>query len=201
MNENNIYTVGSQLENFEFETYDPVKNSFSRFLLKDSMEQKRWTVLVYYPSDFTFVCPTELKDLADNYNELYDMGVNVLSVSTDTIYVHMAWKAQEKLLEDVRYPMATDKEGRLAKKLSLYNINDCVAYRGTVIIDPNGIITGIEININSVGRNMSELVRKMKAFIYTYKKPREVCPAKWEPGKKTLSPSEKIVGKIYEELK
>ncbi|NLH39009.1 MAG: redoxin domain-containing protein [Elusimicrobia bacterium] len=201
MNENNIYTVGSQLENFEFETYDPVKNSFSRFLLKDSMEQKRWTVLVYYPSDFTFVCPTELKDLADNYNELYDMGVNVLSVSTDTIYVHMAWKAQEKLLEDVRYPMATDKEGRLAKKLSLYNINDCVAYRGTVIIDPNGIITGIEININSVGRNMSELVRKMKAFIYTYKNPREVCPAKWEPGKKTLSPSEKIVGKIYEELK
>ncbi|MBP7796336.1 MAG: redoxin domain-containing protein [Elusimicrobiales bacterium] len=201
MNENNIYTVGSQLENFEFETYNPVKNSFSRFLLKDSMEQKRWTVLVYYPSDFTFVCPTELKDLADNYNELDDMGVNVLSVSTDTIYVHMAWKAQEKLLEDVRYPMATDKEGRLAKKLSLYNINDCVAYRGTVIIDPNGIITGIEININSVGRNMSELVRKMKAFIYTYKNPREVCPAKWEPGKKTLSPSEKIVGKIYEELK
>lgn len=201
MNENNIYTVGSQLENFEFETYDPVKNSFSRFSLKDSIEQKRWTILVYYPSDFTFVCPTELKDLANNYNELYAMGVNILSVSTDTVYVHMAWKAQEKLLEDVKYPMATDKEGRLARKLSLYNSNDCVAYRGTVIIDPNGIIAGVEININSVGRNMSELVRKMKAFIYTYKNPGEVCPAKWEPGKKTLKPSEKIVGKIYEELK
>jgi len=200
--ENKIIKVGDRVDDFVFETYEPKKVSFSIFSLKySSLESKKWTVLVYYPADFTFVCPTELADLADNYKELSDMGVNVLSVSTDTKFVHMAWRDSEKLLKDVSYPMASDVSGRFAKKLGIYDEKTGLAYRGTIIINPEGILSGVEVNLNNVGRNMSELVRKMKAFIHTYNNPSEVCPAKWEPGKKTLKPSEKIVGKVDEALK
>ncbi len=199
--EEKIIKIGDKVENFEFECYDPVKDSFSKFSLKESLDAKKWTVLVYYPADFTFVCPTELSDLADYQDELKNMGVNVLSVSTDTKFVHMAWKKDEKLLENVKYYMASDPAGNLAKKLGIYDYNTGLAYRGTFIINPDGILVGSEVNFNNVGRNMKELVRKIKAFIHTYSNPSEVCPAKWEPGKKTLKPSEKLVGKVYDYIK
>lgn len=199
--EEKIIKIGDKVENFEFEVYDPKKDSFSKFSLKDSIEAKKWTVLVYYPADFTFVCPTELADLADYQDELEKMGVNVLSVSTDTKFVHMAWKKDEKLLENVKYLMASDTAGNLAKKLGIYDYNTGLAYRGTFIINPEGILVGSEVNFNNVGRNMKELVRKIKAFMHCYQNPGEVCPAKWEPGKKTLKPSEKLVGKVYEHMK
>lgn len=201
MNEEKIIKIGDRVEDFEFETYDPIKDSFSKFSLKSSIENKKWTVLVYYPADYTFVCPTELSDLADHYDELSKLGVNVVSVSVDTKFVHMAWKKDEKLLENVKYPMATDVAGNLAKKLGIYDYNSGLTYRGTFIINPEGILVGSEVNFNNVGRNMKELVRKIKAFIHCYSNPGEVCPAKWEPGKKTLKPSEKMVGKVYEHLK
>lgn len=199
--EEKIIKIGDKVENFEFEVYDPKKDSFSKFSLKESIEAKKWTVLVYYPADFTFVCPTELADLSDYQDELEKMGVNVLSVSTDTKFVHMAWKKDEKLLENVKYLMASDTAGNLAKKLGIYDYNTGLAYRGTFIINPEGILVGSEINFNNVGRNMKELVRKIKAFMHCYQNPGEVCPAKWEPGKKTLKPSEKLVGKVYEHIK
>ncbi len=199
--EEKIIKIGDKVENFEFECYDPVKDSFSKFSLKESIESKKWTVLVYYPADFTFVCPTELSDLADYQDELKNMGVNVLSVSTDTKFVHMAWKKDEKLLENVKYYMASDPAGNLAKKLGIYDYNTGLTYRGTFIINPDGVLVGSEVNFNNVGRNMKELVRKVKAFIHTYSNPSEVCPAKWEPGKKTLKPSEKLVGKVYDYIK
>lgn len=199
--EEKIIKIGDKVENFEFEVYDPKKDSFSKFSLKDSIEAKKWTVLVYYPADFTFVCPTELADLADYQDELEKMGVNLLSVSTDTKFVHMAWKKDEKLLENVKYLMASDTAGNLAKKLGIYDYNTGLAYRGTFIINPEGILVGVEVNFNNVGRNMKELVRKIKAFMHCYQNPGEVCPAKWEPGKKTLKPSEKLVGKVYEHMK
>lgn len=199
--EEKIIKIGDKIENFEFEVYDPKKDSFSKFSLKDSIYSKKWTVLVYYPADFTFVCPTELADLADYQDELEKMGVNVLSVSTDTKFVHMAWKKDEKLLENVKYLMASDTAGNLAKKLGIYDYNTGLAYRGTFIINPEGILVGCEVNFNNVGRNMKELVRKIKAFMHCYQNPGEVCPAKWEPGKKTLKPSEKLVGKVYEHMK
>lgn len=201
MEEKMIIKIGDKVENFEFEVYDPKKDSFSKFSLKDSLDAKKWTVLVYYPADFTFVCPTELADLADYQEELEKLGVNVLSVSTDTKFVHLAWKKEEKLLENVKYLMASDAAGNLAKKLGIYDYNTGLAYRGTFIINPEGILVGVEINFNNVGRNMKELVRKIKAFIHSYQNPGEVCPAKWEPGKKTLKPSEKLVGKVYEYIK
>ncbi len=198
---NEIITVGKKMEDFEFEGYDPKKNCFSKFSLKDSLKTKKWTVLVYYPADFTFVCPTELADLAEKHSELEKMGVNILSVSTDTKFTHLAWRESEKLLKDVYYFMATDTQGRVAKKLGVLDENTGLAYRATIIINPEGTVVGIEVNYNNVGRDMDELVRKMKAFIHTYNNPHEVCPAKWEPGKKTLKPGEKIVGKVYEALK
>lgn len=200
-NKNEIVTVGHKVDNFEFETYDPVKKTFGSFKLEDSLKEKKWTVLVYYPADFTFVCPTELSDLAENYEELKKLGVNVLSVSTDTKFVHMAWQKDEKLLENVKYPMASDAQGRVARMFGILDENTGLAYRGTLIINPDGVLVGVEVNYNNVGRDMSELVRKMKAFVHTYNNPSEVCPAKWEPGKKTLKPSEELVGNVYSVLK
>ncbi len=196
-----VITVGNKVAPFELETFDPVSLKFGRFTLEDAIKAKKWTLLVFYPADFTFVCPTELADLADKHAELEKLGAEVLSVSTDTKFTHMGWQAQEKLLKDVKYRMAADARGRLAQALGAYDYASGLAYRGTFVINPEGVLAGAEINLNNVGRNMEELVRKMKAFVHTYKNPAEVCPAKWKPGEKTLKPSESMVGKVSEALK
>lgn len=199
--ENNYIKVGDRIDSLEFEAYDPVKNSFSKFSLSNSLADKKWTVLVYYPADFTFVCPTELADLQEHYDELVNNGVNVISVSTDTKFVHLAWHKSEKLISNVKYLMASDVAGNFAKKIGIYDEKTGLTYRATIIINPEGLLSSIEVNLNNVGRNMEELVRKIKAFIHCYNNPGEVCPAKWRPGKKTLKPSEKMVGNVYQELK
>ncbi|OGR62353.1 MAG: peroxiredoxin [Elusimicrobia bacterium GWB2_63_16] len=196
-----VITVGEKVAPFELETFDPAACKFGRFSLADALKKGRWTVLVFYPADFTFVCPTELADLAAHHRELEKLGAEVLSVSTDTKFTHMGWQAQERLLKDVKYPMAADARGRLAQALGAYDYKSGLAYRGTFVINPDGVLAGAEVNLNNVGRDMAELVRKMKAFEHTYKNPAEVCPAKWKPGEKTLKPSEKLVGKVGEELK
>lgn len=196
-----VVTIGDKVEDFELDTFEPVSCKFGSFHLANAKKAGKWTILVFYPADFTFVCPTELADLADKHAELEQLGVEVLSVSTDTKFTHMGWQAQEKLLKDVKYRMASDARGRLAKKLGAYDCKAGLAYRGTFIINPDGVLSGAEINLNNVGRNMEELVRKTKAFIYTHKNPAEVCPAKWKPGEKTLKPSEALVGKVADALK
>lgn len=196
-----VITTGNKAPCFELETFEPVPCKFGRFRLEDAMKAGKWTVLVFYPADFTFVCPTELADLADKHSELEKLGAEVLSVSTDTKFTHMGWQAQERLLKDVKYRMASDSRGRLAQALGAYDYKSGLAYRGTFIINPDGVLAGAEVNLNNVGRNMEELTRKLKAFVHTYKNPAEVCPAKWKPGEKTLKPSEKLVGKVAEALK
>ncbi|OGR66192.1 MAG: peroxiredoxin [Elusimicrobia bacterium GWB2_63_22] len=196
-----VTLVGEKIAPFELETFNPAACKFGRFRLEDAAKNGRWTVLVFYPADFTFVCPTELADLADKHAELERLGAEVLSVSTDTKFTHMGWQAQERLLKDVKYPMASDARGRLAQALGAYDCKTGLAYRGTFVINPDGVLAGAEINLNNVGRDMAELLRKLKAFVHTYKNPAEVCPAKWKPGEKTLKPSEKLVGKVGEELK
>ncbi|MEK7722267.1 MAG: redoxin domain-containing protein, partial [Elusimicrobiota bacterium] len=118
----------------------------------------------------------------------------------DTKFTHMGWQAQERLIKDVKYRMASDARGRLAQALGAYDYKTGLSYRGTFIINPDGVLAGAEVNLNSVGRNMEELVRKMKAFAHTYKNTAEVCPAKWKPGEKTLKPSEKLVGRVADAL-
>src|SRR5437868_12157493 len=114
-------SVGQQVPNFEMEVYDPKRNDFGKISLESLMKEKKWTVLCFYPADFTFVCPTELKDLGDQYDELKKAGAEVISVSTDTKYVHLAWKEQEKLLQDIKYPMAADPTGTVGRLFGVYD--------------------------------------------------------------------------------
>ncbi|MFN3598966.1 MAG: peroxiredoxin [Aquificaceae bacterium] len=193
--------VGQRVPNFEMEVYDPKTLSFGKVSLEDLLKERKWLVLFFYPADFTFVCPTELADLAEYYDQLQKMGVEVISVSTDTKYTHLAWQRSEKLLEKVKYPMGADPTGKVSRLFGVYDENTGLALRGTFIINPDGVLVGAEINFYNVGRNAEELLRKMKANAYLMSHPDEACPAKWKEGDKTLKPSEELVGRVYEALK
>lgn len=196
-----IITVGKEVPNFKLQSYDPKSNSFSSVELDAIKKSGKWTVLVFYPADFTFVCPTELKDLADKHEEISKAGVELVSVSTDTHFVHLAWKENEGLLKGVSYQMGADPTGEVAKMFGVYDESTGLALRGTFIINPDGVLVSSEVNFYNVGRNADELLRKLKANTYLKDHPAEACPAKWEPGQKTLTPSEKLVGKVADALK
>ncbi|HEY4716987.1 MAG TPA: redoxin domain-containing protein [bacterium] len=196
-----IIRIGQDIPDFEIETYEPAKGDFGKVTLSGIKAKKQWLALVFYPADFTFVCPTELEDVAGKYDAIKKMGGEVVSVSTDTKYSHLAWQQSEGLLKDVKYPMGADPTGRVSRLFGVYDEATGLALRGTFIVNPEGRLVGSEINFYNVGRNADELVRKLKAFIYVSKHPREVCPAKWDEGKKTLTPSAKIVGKILDAVK
>lgn len=156
----------------------------------------KWSVVFFYPADFTFVCPTELGDLADNYAEFQKMGVEIYSVSTDTHFTHKAWHDSSEEIKKIEYPMVGDPTWTLAKNFEVLIEQDGLADRGTFVIDPNGTIQIVEINAGGIGRDASELLRKLKAAQYVYAHPGEVCPAKWKEGDATLAPSIDLVGKI-----
>ncbi len=195
-----VILVGQEVPEFEMETYEPETGKFGKFSLADAKKEGKWTILFFYPADFTFVCPTELADLAEVYPKLKELGAEVVSVSTDTKFVHLAWHRDEKLLENVKYPMGADPTGKVSRMFGVYDENTGLALRGTFIISPEGKLVGSEVNFYNVGRNAQELVRKMEANAYLIGHPDEACPARWEPGKKTLKPSEELVGKVYEAL-
>lgn len=195
-----VILVGQEVPDFEMETYEPETGKFGTFSLKQTKEEGKWTILFFYPADFTFVCPTELADLANVYPKLKELGAEVVSVSTDTKFVHLAWHRDEKLLENVKFPMGADPTGKVSRMFGVYDCETGLALRGTFIISPEGKLVSSEVNFYNVGRNADELLRKMEANAYLIGHPEEACPAKWEPGKKTLKPSEEIVGKVYEAL-
>lgn len=156
----------------------------------------KWAVLFFYPADFTFVCPTELGDLADNYEEFQKRGVEVYSVSTDTHFTHKAWHDSSETINKIQYPMIADPTGKLTRSLNVMIEEDGIADRATFVIDPEGIIRVVEITDGGIGRDASELLRKIKAAQYIAAHPGEVCPAKWKEGEETLAPSLDLVGKI-----
>ncbi|MCH4225058.1 MAG: peroxiredoxin [Alcaligenes faecalis] len=156
----------------------------------------KWAVFVFYPADFTFVCPTELEDLADNYAEFQKMGVEVYSVSTDTHFAHKAWHDTSEAISKVNYPMIGDPTHQLSRNFGVLIEEEGIALRGTFVVNPEGEIKVLEIHDNGIGRVASELLRKVKAAQYIAAHPGEVCPAKWEEGAKTLTPSLDLVGKI-----
>ena len=158
--------------------------------------QNRWSVLFFYPADFTFVCPTELGDLADHYEELQRLGVEVFSVSTDTHFTHKAWHESSATIGKIRYHMIGDPTGALSRNFEVLREAEGLADRGTFVVDPNGTIQIMETTCEGVGRNAAELLRKIKAAQYVAAHPGEVCPAKWEEGSATLAPSLDLVGKI-----
>lgn len=156
----------------------------------------KWSVFFFYPADFTFVCPTELGDLADKYSELKKMGVEVYSVSTDTHFTHKAWHDASDTIKKIKFPMLADPTALLSRAFGVHIEEEGLAYRGTFLIDPEGRIKLAEINDNGIGRNADELVRKVQAAQFIASHPGEVCPAKWRPGEKTLKPGLDLVGKI-----
>ena len=156
----------------------------------------KWSVVFFYPADFTFVCPTELGDLADKYDELQPAGVEVYSVSTDTHFTHKAWHDTSDTIAKLRFPMVGDPTGTISRNFEVLIEDVGLADRGTFVIDPEGRIQIIEVNAGPIGRNAEELVRKVKAAQYVAAHPNEVCPANWEEGEDTLAPSLDLVGKI-----
>ena len=157
----------------------------------------KWNVFFFYPADFTFVCPTELGDLQDFYAELQGLGVNVYSVSTDTHFTHKAWADASETIKKITYPMIGDSAHTLSANLfGVLDRKSGLANRATFVVNPDGEIVIVELTSDGIGRNASELVRKIKAAIYTRDNPGEACPAKWAQGAATLKPSLDLVGKI-----
>ena len=155
-----------------------------------------WSAVVFYPADFTFVCPTELEDLADNHAEFEKLGFKIYGVSTDTHFAHKAWADTSDAIKKVKYALIGDPTGTLARNFDVMIEEEGLALRGTFLINPDGVIKACEIHDNGIGRDASELLRKAKAAKYVHEHPGEVCPAKWHEGEKTLKPSLDLVGKI-----
>lgn len=156
----------------------------------------KWVILLFYPADFTFICPTELGDIADHYAEFQRLGAEVLSVSTDTVFVHKAWFDNSPTIAKIKFPMVADPTGSICKSYGTYIAEEGLSLRGTFIIDPDGILKAFELHDNSIGRSSTELLRKLKAAQFVREHGGEVCPANWEPGKATLKPGLNLVGKI-----
>ena len=156
----------------------------------------KWAIFFFYPADFTFVCPTELEDLQDEYANLQSMGVEVFSVSTDTHFSHKAWHDTSPAIGKIQYYMVGDQTGTITTNFDVMREGAGLADRGTFVVDPDGIIQVMETTCEGVGRNAKELVRKVKAAIHVRNNPGQVCPAKWEEGSETLAPSLDLVGKI-----
>ena len=156
----------------------------------------KWSVVFFYPADFTFVCPTELGDLADNYETFKKLGVEIYSVSTDTHFTHKAWHDTSDTIGKVQYPLVGDPTGVITRNFDVMIEEEGLALRGTFVINPEGQIKLCEVHDNGIGRDAKELLRKVQAAQYVANHPGEVCPAKWTPGAATLSPSFDLVGKI-----
>lgn len=158
--------------------------------------QGQWSVFVFYPADFTFVCPTELEDLANLYEEFKKIGVEIYGVSTDTHFAHKAWHDTSEAIKKVKYPLVGDPTGTLTRGFDVMIEEEGLALRGTFVVDPDGYIKTAEIHDNGIGRDATELLRKVKAAQYVANNPGQVCPAKWKEGSATLKPSLDLVGKI-----
>jgi len=184
--------IGSSLKPFTATAYKEGK-----FVdISDADVRGKWAVFFFYPADFTFVCPTELEDLADIYPTLQAAGVEVYSVSTDTHFSHKAWHDTSPVIGKINYYMVGDNSHTLTTNFDVMREGVGLADRGTFVVDPEGKIQLVEITPEGVGRNAAELLRKVKALQYWVSHPGEVCPAKWEEGEETLAPSLDLVGKI-----
>lgn len=192
--------IGSVVPDFKLETFDPKQGAFGQFSLEEARKKGKWTILVFYPADYTFVCPTELADLGAKNAELESAGAVVVSVSRDTKFVHLAWQREETLLKGLPFLMGSDPTGQVSRLFGVADEVTGLTFRGTFIISPEGKLVGSEVNFYNVGRSAEELVRKMKANAYLAKHPDEACPANWSQGQKTLKPGVNLVGRVAEAL-
>ena len=194
--------IGSVLPEFEIVGVKPgfnnhEENGESAFeTINNKSFDGKWKVIYFYPKDFTFVCPTELGDLADHYEELQKMGVEVYAVSTDTHFTHKAWHDTSETIKKIKFPMIGDPTGAISRNFDVMIEEEGLALRGSFIVNPDGIIKTAEINDLGIGRSAADLVRKVQAAQYIAANPNQACPASWKPGEEALTPSLDLVGKI-----
>jgi len=171
-----------------------VDNEIKKVSLADY--KGKWVVLFFYPADFTFVCPTELGELADNYEKIKEIGAEVISISTDTAFVHKAWHDTSETIKKIKFPMLADPAMRVCKSYFTLIEEEGLSLRATFIIDPEGVIKAFEFHDNSIGRNVDEIVRKLQAAKFVSENNGQVCPMNWKPGAETLKPGIDLIGKI-----
>ncbi len=184
--------INQEIPDFSVEAY---ADGEFRTVSRDDLKGK-WAIFFFYPADFTFVCPTELVDMADNYDKFRKLGAEVYSVSTDSQFTHKAWHDASESIRKVHFPMLSDKNGELSKYFGVLNADDFMAYRGTFVVNPEGKIKIAEVQDNGIGRNADELLRKLEAAQFVAEHGDQVCPARWRPGDATLKPGIELVGKI-----
>jgi peroxiredoxin (alkyl hydroperoxide reductase subunit C) len=184
--------VGQEVPEFKLAAY--YKDEITEISLSDY--KGKWVVVVFYPADFTFVCPTELEDVANLYAAFQEQGAEVISVSTDTAFVHKAWHDASEAIAKVQYPMGADPSGAVSRQFGVYIEEEGLALRGTFIIDPNGVLKTAETHDLGIGRSAAEALRKLKAAKFVHEHGDQVCPANWNTGSDTLTPGLDLVGKI-----
>jgi len=187
-----MVAVNEKAPDFSEDAY--VNGEIKKIHLKDYLG--KWVVLFFYPADFTFVCPTELGELAGNYDKIKEMGAEVVSVSVDTAFVHAAWHDESPTIKKIKFPMLADPARRVCTAYGTLIPQDGLSLRATFLIDPEGNVKAYEFHDNSIGRSAEELLRKLQAAIYVNEHNGEVCPMNWKPGAKTLKPGLDLVGKI-----
>ena len=184
--------INKEIGEFTVQAYH--QGAFKSVSKKDVLG--KWNVFFFYPADFTFICPTELEDLANLYDKFQSAGCEVYSVSCDTHYVHKAWHDASERIKKINYPMLADPTHPLAKDLEVLIEADGLAERGTFIVNPDGKIVAYEVNAGNVGRNAEELRRKLQACQFVHEHGDEVCAAKWQPGADSLKPRLDLVGQL-----
>lgn len=184
--------IGKEISDFKVQAY--VNNEFKEVTKQDILG--KWAVFFFYPADFTFICPTELEDLEEQYEEFKKANCEIYSVSCDTHFVHKAWHDSSKRISKITYPMLADPVGCLARDFDVLIENEGLAERGTFIVNPEGRIVIYEVHAGNVGRNAKELLRKLQASQFVAEHGDEVCPANWSPGQETLKPSLDLVGML-----
>jgi NADH-dependent peroxiredoxin subunit C len=184
--------INSQVQDFELDAYQD--GEIKKIKLSDYLG--KWVILIFYPADFTFVCPTELEDASKRYDEVKKLGGEIMSVSTDTAFVHKAWHDGSPAISHIQYPMLADPTGRVAREFGVYIDDEGLALRGTFIINPDGILKTMEVHDNGIGRSASEMLRKLQAAKFVHEHGDAVCPASWQPGDSTLKPGVDLIGKI-----
>lgn len=184
--------INKKVSDFKVQAY---QNGEFKEVTLDSVKG-HWSVFVFYPADFSFVCPTELGELADNYAKFQEIGCEVYSVSEDTHFVHKAWADASETIAKIKYPMLGDPTGKLARDFEVLIEEEGLALRGSFVVNPEGEIKAYEIHDLGIGRNSEELLRKVQAAQFVSEHGDQVCPAKWKPGEETIAPSLDLVGKL-----
>ena len=194
-----MFQIDKKFPSFFLEVYNPVRGEAGKTALEDFV--KKWLILFFYPADFTFVCPTELKDLHGRKEDFKKIGAEVVVASTDTVFTHKAWLDSEGLLKDFQYQMAADHNGKFSRELGIYDEDNGMAQRACFIINPEGILRASYIVADPIGRSAGEVVRMLRAVKYTEEHPGKVCPASWDEGADVLEKGIKHTGKVYKQIR